>query len=186
MPGPGDRLYSDANLDALMASLKNMGAGNVIWHDLGLNQFIKNMKVLDKTWVQVGIVGAQAEAPSGDGRLTLGEVAHINEFGSRAANIPARHFVQGTVTPFKANAEARQIMNGVMNFEDPTEALHEAGRRFAEEIRDRIYRGDFAANAAATVLRKGFDHPLMDTSRLADAVTHELVPDGEGDAEEWR
>ena len=180
MPVPGKTIFDDAPLNALMASLKNQGADQVIWKDMGLELFIKNMKVLDRTTIHVGIVSPRADDQDADGRLTLGQLAQILEFGSRSAGIPPRHFVKGSITPHQANEEAEKIVSAVTDLEDPDSAMVKAGKRFAERIRDRIYSGGFTANAAATIRKKGFDHPLVESSLLADAVGYQLVRDDDG------
>ncbi len=153
---------------------------NVTYTDLGLEIILKGFDKLDGTKVEIGVVGDNAERKSADGRLTMGEEAIINEFGSKNMHVPARHFVSGTITTKDATDAASKVMEVASTGGDIDKALNDAGSKMAEKIRERIYRGAFKPNAPSTVKAKGFDHPLMDTSRLADAINHRLVR-GDGD-----
>jgi hypothetical protein len=159
---------------------ENMPEG-MTYDDLGLEIILKGFDKLDGTKVEIGVVGDNAERKSADGRLTMGEEAIINEFGSKNMHVPARHFISGTITAKDASDAATKVMEVASVGGDIDQALNQAGSKMAEKIRERIYRGDFKPNAPATIKKKGFDHPLMDTSRLADAINHRLVR-GNGDA----
>lgn len=152
----------------------------VEWVDLGLEEFMRGVRVLDQTKVRVGVVGPAASAPASSGRITIAEAALISEFGSRKAGIPGRHAISGTITPEQALKVGEDVARTVMSFGNVDGALDEAGRKLAEVIVDRILRGDFEPNATSTVKKKGFDHPLIDTSGLVNAVGHQLVR-GSGD-----
>jgi hypothetical protein len=154
---------------------------NVQYDDLGLEIILNGFDNLDGTKVEIGVVGDNADRKSADGRLTMGEEAIINEFGSKNMHVPARHFISGTITAKDASEAATKVMEVASVGGDIDQALNTAGSKMAEKIRERIYRGDFKPNAPATIKAKGFDHPLMDTSRLADAINHRLVR-GNGDA----
>ncbi len=169
----GGDIFANATLAGFKASLKNNK--HVKWTDLGLAHFLRQVKILENTGIQVGIVGPDASGPSSDGRLTIVEEAYINEFGSRSAGIPARHFVKGAITPAKANAAAKKMLESIIARGDAGAALNAAGEGFAEKMRDRLYQGRFRPNAPATVRKKGFNHPLLETSRLADAISYMLV-----------
>ncbi len=173
MPVSGGRIFNDASLDGFHMKLKSNA--NVQWTDLGLEQFIARLKILDNTSIQVGLVEPGASQMMPGGRLTVAEVGYINEFGSRAAGIPARHFVQGAITARKGNAAARRMLRSIITQGDPHAALTAEGEKFAREMAERLYRGDFRANKPSTVKRKGFNHPLLDTGQLAEAISYRLV-----------
>lgn len=153
---------------------------NVEWVDLGLEQFMHGVRTLDQTKVRVGVVGPAASAPASSGRISIAEAALISEFGSRKARIPARHAISGTITHEQALKVGEDVARAVMSFGNVDGALSEAGRKLVEVIVDRILRGDFESNAASTIKKKGFDHPLIDSSGLVNAVGHQLVR-GSGD-----
>lgn len=177
----GDSGIRMTGIASFYAGLRNPKSHRLVYTDMGLGDIINGFDILASTNIEVGVVGPAADAPASSGRLTMGEVAIINEFGAPGANIPARHFVQNTITPKRSRAEAHKLVTAAMHLEDPIAALNEVGARLAEEIRERIYHGDFRQNKPATVRRKGFNHPLMDTSALADAVGFLVVPEGESE-----
>lgn len=159
--------------------------GSVVFKDLGLNAFLQGVKALSELRLRVGVVGEKASQTASSGRITVGEAAIINEYGAPSRNIPARHAVSGTITEADAMQMGQEATDAVVNFQDPRPALEKAGEKMADKIRDRIYRADFQANAAATVKKKGFDHPLLDSSQMADAVGHQVVTGDGGDAEAY-
>jgi hypothetical protein len=146
------------------------------WLDMGLERFLRSISYLEQTRVRIGVVGDAAARTASSGRITLGEAAIINEFGTR--DIPARPFVHSALHTPLARQLAVKIAQTAVTFGDVEAALHDAGQQLAHVVRDAIYHGEFTANAAATARKKGFDHPLIDTSELADAVGHELVRGG--------
>lgn len=152
---------------------------DAIFIDLGLEKLMKSMKFLDKTVVEVGITGEAADKPTADGRLTIGQAAIIDHYGTKT--IPPRPFVTSVMNSPVAMPAAADIVSTALSFGNVDGALNRAGEKLAEEMRDAIYKGDrFVANAPATVAKKGFDHPLIDTSTLVDAIGHRLVR-GSGD-----
>jgi len=152
--------------------------GGVAWIDLGLEQLVRDLQVLDRTRVQVGVVGEAASRPTADGQLKLGELALIQELGT--ARIPARPVIHPELHGDVAREEAVKVARAVISFENVDQALEAAGERIARSMRDRILRGDLRPNAAETVRKKGFDHPLIDTSELLGAIGHQLVREGGG------
>lgn len=157
-----------------------MSEPRVVWVDFGLEQFARGMRALDETRVRVGVVGPEADKPASSGRISVAEAALISEYGSRKAGIPARRAVSGTITADQAEHHGKKVVEALMSFGDTDRALDEAGGHLAELISARILRGDFDGNAASTVKKKGFDHPLIDTAGLVGAVGHQLVR-GDGD-----
>lgn len=160
-----------------------MSDQGVEWVDLGLEQFLKNMRVLDQTSVQVGFVGPAAAASEPSGRITVAEAGLIAEYGASRAGIPARRPIRGTITPEFAQHHGEDVGKAVANFQDPVSALDAAGKALAEAISGRILRGDFEGNTSSTVQKKGFDHPLLETGALVGAVGHRIVR-GSGDTVE--
>ena len=152
-----------------------MAGGNTKWVDTGWQKILVNMAKLGGTRLQVGIVGGAAHEQSTTGGGNVGQAALVNEFGSRRANIPERSFMRAT--QHDAAAESTMEKLAMVSLHGNVDAaFHEAGRHLAELMRDKIYHhGNFVGNAASTVKKKGFDHPLMDSSQLADAIGHQLV-----------
>lgn len=154
-----------------------MADEGVIYKDLGLNALMAKLNTLDQTKVRTGVVGPEADKPASSGRLSIAEVALILQLGSRNVPIVPRPFIE--IDPKIAKEEAEKILKVIFAFGDVDAALHAAGERFAEHMRDKILQpGSFAPNEASTIKKKGFDHPLMDTSELLGAIGHELVREG--------
>lgn len=147
----------------------------VAWIDLGWSRFLRGVTVLDHTTVHVGVVGDAANRPSTDGRLTMGEVAIINEYGAPKANIPPRHFVAGVKHTNIPEREGQFVVETLIGFGNVDEALHRAGRALAQHMVDAVLRGVPPPNTISTIKKKGFDHPLIDSSGLVQAIGHELV-----------
>lgn len=176
-PG-GARIFSamtDGQASKLLQEFKRGLPKDMEFTDLGLEMVFRGFDQLDDTKLELGIVGENASRPSSDGRLTMGELGIINEFGSKNMHVPARHFVTGTITSKQATEEAAKVLDATINMKNVDSALDAAGRTLSEKIRERIYRGDFQGNASSTIKKKGFDHPLMDTSALADAINYRIV-----------
>jgi hypothetical protein len=155
-------------------------ADGIEYLDLGLEKFLQGVDHIDKTRVRVGVVGAAADRPSADGRLKMGEVAIINYFGSLAMNIPPRRFADRPLHTQTARDEAAKVARAAIEFGNIDAALDSAGEALAREMRDAVFHGEFRENAAKTVMKKGFDHPLLETGQLVEAIGHELVR-GSGD-----
>lgn len=154
-----------------------MADDGVIYKDLGLNDLLAKLNVLDHTKVRTGVVGPEADKPASSGRMSIAEVAYILQMGSRNVPIEARPFIE--IDPQIAKEEAEKILKVIFSFGNVDAALHAAGERFAEHMRDKVLNPTtFAPNMPSTIAKKGFDHPLMDTSALLGAIGHELVREG--------
>ncbi len=153
----------------------------IIYTDRGLLQILSAVAKADSTRVKVGVVGAKGGEPSAnDPRITVAEVAAINEFGSTVADVPARPAIghtfrekQQEVVGYLADAARHVVLSGNADV-----ALERAGAAMAAAVRDTIAESPFDPNAEATVKKKGFDHPLVDTGQLLEAIGHELVHGG--------
>lgn len=146
----------------------------VIFRDLGLDKVLQGLTTLDKSRVRVGVVGEAANRPSSDGRETLGEVAFWNEFGTKTA--PPRPFIHPTFHEESAREASIEVAQAILSFENTDQALGKAGEKIAQSMRDKIIRDELQPrNAARTIKRKGFDHPLFEVGGLQDAIGHEIV-----------
>lgn len=157
------------------------GAENCEYKDLGLDEILKGMRTLDKLTLRVGVVGPAAQQMASSGNLTLGELATILEYGSRGMNIPAYHFIGSSIDPQMVKKEGKAVMEVVTSFGNVEAALDKMGKNLADKIRGRIYSNAFGHNNPETIRKKGFDHPLMDSSLLADSITFQIVR-GNGDS----
>jgi hypothetical protein len=149
------------------------------WKDRGLAKFLRNIAYLEQTNVRAGIVGGAEDQPAGTGGMSVGEVALINEFGT--GHVPRRSFIRKAITTPKAHELARFLAESALyfnNFGNMDPAFHAAGEGLVEIMRQIVMEGSTKQNAPATVVRKGFDHPLVDSGTLLGAIGYELVRSG--------
>ena len=117
---------------------------------------------------------------------TLPEIhAAINEFGAPGANIPERPAFR---TSFDANeAEYGDEMNTALGgmidaavvggrYADALRAaLDKLGVKMQADIRFFIDAGPWEPNAPATVRKKGFNWPLVETRRLYNSIGYRVI-----------
>lgn len=109
---------------------------------------------------------------------TLGEVAAANEFGD---GVPTRSFIRAWVDERVAvfSEEFKKTYNIIIGAKfDPTvehRELTALGKQYAKLIVDRIENFIPPPNAAFTVARKGFNHPLIETGLLVDSIDAEVT-----------
>lgn len=145
----------------------------------GLARLLSAAKQMErKPFVKVGVMGG--DHPSAKGRpLTNVELATIHEFGAPAAGIPSRPFLRSTFDAKKAEWNrlmARLITKVVAGHLDVVAALELVGQRAAGDVRNRITQGgNFVPNKPATIRRKGSSKPLIDSARLLQSISHQVV-----------
>lgn len=155
--------------------------------DHGWKAFQERMKELTKQrpHVKVGVIGRQAEEvhPSEDGKgtpITNVQLALIQEFGTE--RIPERSFIRGT---FRIHREEYQVMlarvlklivDGKLEVQKGFSIL---GLKVQGDMQTRIAdRGapePWVPNADSTIAMKGSDVPLVDTGRLRQSISFEVV-----------
>lgn len=145
----------------------------------GLARLLSAAKQMErKPFVKVGVMGG--DRPSAKGRsLTNVELATIHEFGAPAAGIPSRPFLRSAFDAKKADWNrlmARLITKVVAGHLDVVAALELVGQRAAGDVRNRITQGgNFVPNKPATIRRKGSSKPLIDSARLLQSISHQVV-----------
>jgi hypothetical protein len=145
-----------------------------------LDKILKQVAEVAKQSVLVGIPeGSERE----DGGISNAALAYIHEFGSPAANIPARPFMREGIEEARERITAqlekgsKALLDGDPHKAD--QALNAAGLIAVNSIKGKITDGDFAPLAEATIRRKGSDRPLIDTGAMRNSITY-LVVNGEG------
>lgn len=126
----------------------------------------------------VGIHDTEAGGPSGDGKLTVGEVATINEYG---LGVPERSFLRAWADANEGpNLEIlRRIGQAVLKGKGTArQGLDQAGLKFVGDIQARIAAGIPPANAASTIQQKGSSTPLIDTGQLRASIRHKITEAG--------
>lgn len=154
--------------------------GKVTDTDRGWNAIKETVKQIAArgSYVKVGVLGGGSNRP-GDG-LSNAELAAVHEFGTLDGHIPARPFIGGTYD-VKREDYVKMIRKGldkVLIGKQTIEGLlGRVGLKFASDVKKTVIGSEFQLlpNAPETIRRKGSDVPLVDTGRLVNSVTHEVV-----------
>lgn len=159
-----------------------MSKSEVFRVDRGLDELKKTVRAIAdrNAYVKAGVLEGSGEAPPGE--LTNGQLAAIQEFGT--ATIPARPFVSSS---FEANRDkykgmlAAGLEKVYANELPVSKLLGLLGTAMAADIKKRVTAGaNFEPNAPSTIAKKGSARPLVDTGRLVNSVTYQVVGAGEG------
>lgn len=148
----------------------------------------RGWKALRKAWgelgglrVNVGVLASKGglEIHGPDGDITLIEIAAIHEFGSPAANIPERSFIRRTFINKEKEIAAAigKAATAVAYGMDAKKALDIVGLYMSTEVKKTVTAGEHIPPPLqpATIARKGSDRPLVDTGRLVQSVSWEVV-----------
>lgn len=121
--------------------------------------------------VRVGII-EQANYEGSDGE-SVAQVAFWNEYGT--ATIPPRPFFRNTIAEHKDEwpKQAAEMLEA--NGGDVRQALADMGEVVKGQIVETIQAFREPPNAAATVKKKGFDKPLIDTGTLWRSIDYEVA-----------
>lgn len=149
------------------------------YRDLGLGKILKAYEELGGTKLRVGVVGPKARQPTADGRLTNAENAVIQMYGLAPDHYESRDFLNGPFIDEQTQTASilRRVAGDVVRLKlTPHQALDLAGYQLEKIATDAILdRKVPPRNAPETIESKGFDHPLVDTLTLVDAISHRIV-----------
>ena len=108
---------------------------------------------------------------------SLAEIALYNELGT--STIPARPFMkqafennQDEIEDFVSQGLKKIAVSGKFK-----QFLHLLGVKLVDVVQSEIEDGNFTPNSAATIRRKGSDHPLIDTATMKNSVGYEIEGD---------
>ena len=158
-------------------------AAKVEYKDTGFKALKQRLQVLTRADTRVGILGNDAFREHPLRRdLTVAQVGTINEYGSTAAGVPKRSFLQSTaqdnhrlVYGFLAQA-VREAIGG----STALNALHRMGTHFTQLVVGKIMSGTTPPpNAPFTVAMKGHDRTLQDTLTLANSISYDVIERGD-------
>lgn len=141
--------------------------------DNGYRALAEQVFGIERPKISVGI--HEAEAAHANGKVTVGDIATWNEFGTRT--IPARSFIRAFVDEkqdeIRATAKGLllQVVRGKLTKE---QALDQLGLWLQGQIQRRMAEGIPPPNAEATIEKKGSSTPLIDTGALRSAVTFKV------------
>lgn len=153
-------------------------------HDELWRELLAKAHGLDKMHVRVGVLAGGEEHDAGreEGGEGIGmmELAAIQHFGSPAAGIPARPWIDA---PFKAEPAKLGEMCAKLCKAIVTDRMTVArayallGAWCKKEIQLYVTSGPHIPPplASLTVIRKGSDRPLVNTGRMVNAVDYEVA-----------
>lgn len=132
--------------------------------------------------VDVGIIDSGKHSEGSD--YTVAQIGLVHEFGAivklhggKKILIPERSFMRSTLEENRSNLRekskkaVRLIQKGQI---DANTALALLGEFFADEISKKIVDIRSPPNAPATIKRKGFDNPLIETGQLKNSITYKV------------
>lgn len=99
------------------------------------------------------------------------------EFGVPGKNVPQRSFLRATIDINRERIIGvmkgliNDIMAGKMTM---GQALDEIGKLVGELMKKRILGRIPPPNAPLTIARKGFDHPLIETTQMINDIKHRI------------
>ena len=129
--------------------------------------------------VRVGVLGSKGGNAEHSSGITMVELAAIHEFGSPKNNIPQRSWIRSTFDDNAALAAfsvkiVAALLNGKIELD---RALDMIGAFAATEIKKNVTQGEHIAPPLQpeTIRRKKSTRPLVDTGRMINAVTWEVM-----------
>jgi hypothetical protein len=131
--------------------------------------------------LSVGVHPSEALQPHpSKAGVTVGDVAVWMEYGTDDGHVPARSWLFDWVDQ-EADVISRQLATDTMRVlfgqppEDEAVALGKRGTVYRRQIIDRIrYENPFVSNAPATIKKKGFDLPLIDSETFIESIRWEV------------
>ena len=129
--------------------------------------------------IRIGVLEADAARPhpTRPGR-TVGDVAVWMEYGTNDGHVPARSWLFGWLDE-EIDVIAQQLgadtFRVIFGGENEWLALSKRASVYRQQIEDRIRFADvFDRNEDATVRKKGFDLPLIDTETFIESIRWEV------------
>ncbi len=160
-----------------------MGKSKVIDRDRGWNRIKKEIKLMNRGVVKIGILSDAGIHRGGkkkrqnSSQVNYVDIAMINEFGSPRRNIPSRPFMR---MAFEKNNRkltrlTKKLMNQIYDGTISTRtALKKLGLAHQDQVQSTIEGGGFAANEPSTRARKGSTQPLIDSGLLKNKISFEI------------
>lgn len=130
---------------------------DVIDKDKGWAEFFKHMGKQGSAHVNVGVLDDADGNAIHHGKLTVKDVATINEFGSADKHVPARSFVRSTCDEQReplAELMTQLTKDLVFTRTNVREMLKIIGELLVAEMQQKILQGMQPDNADSTKLRK--------------------------------
>ena len=146
------------------------------WTDEG-KKFMKELRELAELEVRIGYQAGEAE----DNGVDMTDIAMWNELGTEHA--PSRPFMRDSVDKHipAINHMLMDQKDALLSGRTAKEILNTVGIFQKDLMQTEIEQGEFAANAPATIKKKGSDKPLIDTGRMKNSVNYQIVKKGSAD-----
>lgn len=141
---------------------------------------MKQLRELAELEVRIGYQRGNGAVSGNDGRRAdLVDIALWNELGT--VNIPSRPFMRDSVDKHRTGIEhvMMEQEKALQEGAAAKEILETVGLFMKDLIQTEIEQGNFAANAPATIRRKGSDKPLIDTGTLKNSVNYWITKKGQ-------
>jgi len=170
----------------------------VIERDLGWNDILKQLKIMEKKpFTKIGLLARTSKKPKTstqiiDGKktketnpqTTVLDVGLANEFGTE--KIPERSFVRSTHDQNSGHWMGiidAAIIRIYLGRETVKRALNIVGLKATSDMKLKIKNGDpkWPPNADETIKRKGSSKPLIDTAQMLNSIAHTVVIKGKDD-----
>lgn len=120
--------------------------------------------------------GILEEAKYPDG-TQVAQVGYIQEYGAPEAKIPPRPFFRAVINEGKQTWTSI-LAAGVEHYQgDVKSALALLGDQIVGELSQSVRDWSSPPNAPATIARKGFNKPLIDTGQMANSFSYEVTDD---------
>ncbi len=139
-----------------------------------LDRLIQTFK--DTKIVNVGVIGGEQQ----DG-MNLAAIGSVQEVGSITRNIPKRSFIKEPLLAHLSERIKRQkskLKQYLFIDKKIDEAYNLIGNTAVNIIVSSFKNkndGKWAPNAPSTIRKKGVDNPLIDTGKLRQSITFELI-----------
>lgn len=148
----------------------------------GLDEIGKNLA--KGFYVKIGVLGstdARQPEPGNPSPMSNADIGLLMELGDSTGKIPSRSWLRMPI-----NFKAKQIVDWLRKpaqkqliIDGKTKVLFDQLGGVGEAIIDEAFVtggfGQWQANAQSTIDQKGSSAPLINTSQLRRAVTHEVV-----------
>ena len=108
-----------------------------------------------------------------DGTL-VALVAAVQEFGAPSRGIPPRPFFRNMIQKYSKEWPGAMRSLLKQNGYDVNLTLQLTGEAIAGQLRQSIRDTNYPPLAPATIARKGFDKPLIDTGHMFNSISYEV------------
>jgi hypothetical protein len=107
--------------------------------------------------------------------LPTAYIASVQEWGDPSHNIPARPFFRTCIKENQKSWSKTAADYLKANNNDVEETFRDMGATITGQLINSIVNGQWVPNAPATVRRKGFQKPLIESGQLVNAISYEIV-----------